>query len=65
VNWQIVGSPTVNQFRGLVVSTVIGAGACYQTWACVDISYYRGLAETQFPVSTGAVVSMFSAKYRF
>ena len=58
-------NPYVYRFHGVVVASVVGAGTCYQSWACVDISYYRGLADTQAPVSTGAVVSMVSLKYTF
>lgn len=55
----------VHQYRGIVVAGVVGAGACYQAWLCADVSYYRGFAETHYPVSTGAVVSMLSVKYAF
>lgn len=65
VRWETSNQPGIHQYRGLVVSGVVGAGACYQHWLCADVSYYRGFAETHYPVSTGAVVSMVSLKYGF
>lgn len=65
VNWQIEGTSAVHQYRGLVLAGVVGAGACYQQWLCVDTSYYRGFADTYYPLSTGTVVSMFTMKYHF
>jgi hypothetical protein len=66
VRWQTDNDPRGwHQYRGLVVSGVVGAGACYHGWLCGDVSYYRGFADTQYPLSTGAVVSMVTLKYSF
>lgn len=65
VRWQVGENPTVHQYRGVIVAGVVGAGACYQQWLCVDTSYYRGFADSYYPVSSGAVVSMLSLKYAF
>ena len=65
VRWETNNQPGVHQYRGIVVAGVMGAGACYHTWLCGDVSYYRGFADTHYPVSTGAVVSLVSLKYTF
>lgn len=55
----------VHEYRGVIVAGVLGAGACYQTWACVDLSYYRGFADTYYPLSNAAIISMATLKYAF
>lgn len=65
IRWQMDGNQTVHQYRGVIVAGVLGAGACYQTWACVDLSYYRGFADSYYPLSNAAIISMATLKYAF
>jgi hypothetical protein len=65
LHWTTSNQAGAHTLRGVVVMGVVGAGVCYQTWLCGDVSYYRGFADTNFPLSTGAVVSMVSLKYTF
>ncbi len=64
LQWQVEGQG-VNHFNGLVIAGVLGGGVCYQAWLCADVSYYKGVSTTQFPVSTAAVVPMLSVRYGF
>lgn len=51
--------------KGVVLAGVVGGGACYHEWLCADISYYKGISTSQFPVSTGVIVPMVSIKIPF
>lgn len=50
--------------HGMLISAAMGGGACYRL-ACADVTYYKGIGSTKFPVSQDAVVPMISIRLPF
>ena len=43
--------------NGTYLAWRVGGGACYR-WLCGEVTYYKGLGGTNFPIATNAVVPM-------
>lgn len=64
LRWQVEQDAPAT-LSGIVLAGVAGAGLCYHNWLCADVSYYKGISTTKFPVSTAVVVPMLSLHYDF
>lgn len=57
-NTETPGQPFTNYTqRGIVLMGVGRVGACVK-WLCADVSYYKGMGSTWYPVSDDALVTM-------
>lgn len=48
-------------FKGVVPMVVLGGGVCY-IWVCGEVSYYKGIGSTGFPLAKDAVVPMLTVR---
>lgn len=55
LNWSTLGQDF--DLHGVILAAAMGGGVCYQ-WLCADVTYYKGIGSTKFPVTQDAVVPM-------